>query len=251
MGTPLRISVIIPTYDEAENIPELVSALFNLPLDLSLIIVDDNSPDGTGHLADELAEVHPGRMQVLHRPGKLGLSSAYLDGFRMALDDGSDAVAQMDADFSHDPIALPAMVERLLTCDLVLGSRYIPGGHVDEHWPLWRKGLSAWGNFYTRTILGLPLRDVTTGYRLWKGETLRGMPLERVSASGYIFLVEMAYMAHCLEYRLGEIPIYFADRSRGKSKMSFKIQLEASVRVWELLWMYRDMHHKGKVARKC
>jgi dolichol-phosphate mannosyltransferase len=188
-------------------------------------------------------------MRVLHRPGKLGLRSAYLEAFEVALADGTEAVAQMDADFSHVPDVLLVMAECLQTCDVVLGSRYVPGGCVDVRWPLWRKGLSAWANFYARTILGLPLHDVTTGYRLWRAETLRGMPLDRISAGGYVFLVEMAYLAYCLEYRFGETPIYFAERRWGKSKMSFKIQAEAALRVWQVWWMYRDLRKKGKAGR--
>ena len=237
----MRITIVTPTYNEAENLPGLVSALFMLPLDLHLLVVDDNSPDGTGRLADELAGAHPGRMRVLHRTGKLGLRSAYLEGFKLALEDGADAVAQMDADGSHDPAVLPVMAERLRSCDLVLGSRYVPGGRVDERWPLWRKGLSAFGNFYARSILGLPLRDVTTGYRLWRAETLRSLPLERICASGYVFLVEMVYLAHCLGLRFGEVPITFIERRGVKSKMSFGIQIEAAFRVWQVLWAYRDL----------
>jgi dolichol-phosphate mannosyltransferase len=245
----LRITVITPTYNEAENLPGLVSALMLLPLDLRLLVVDDNSPDGTGRLAGELAAAHPGRIRVLNRTGKLGLRSAYLEGFQIALADGAEAVAQMDADGSHDPSALPAMAERLRTCDLVLGSRYVPGGSLDKRWPLWRKGLSAFGNFYARTILGLPLRDVTTGYRLWRAEALRSLPLERIRASGYIFLVEMAYLAHCLDCRFGEAPIHFAERRGGKSKMSLKIQAEAAFRVWQVLWAYRDLRREGRAAK--
>lgn len=244
----MHISVIIPTYNEAENLPNMVSALFTLPLDLDLVVVDDKSPDGTGRLADELAAQNPDRIQVIHRAGKLGLRTAYLEGIRVALEKGAQAIAQMDADFSHDPAALPAMAVCLDTCDVVLGSRYIPGGSVDEHWPLWRKGLSAWGNFYARTILGMKLRDVTTGYRLWKRETLLGMPLERLRGNGYVFLVEMIYLAYCLGFRIGESPIYFADRRWGKSKMSLRIQLEAAVRVWDMLWNYRDVRRgRGSV----
>ena len=245
----MRITAIIPTYNEAENLPRLVSALFALPLDLSLLVVDDNSPDGTGRIADDLAERRPDRLRVMHRPGKLGLRSAYLVGFQLALDEQAEALVQMDADFSHDPAELVEMAARLESCDVVLGSRYVPGGGVDEGWPLWRKGLSSFGNFYARTILGLPLRDVTTGYRLWRRETLLGMPLGRIEANGYVFLVEMAYLAHCLEYRFGEVPIYFADRRWGKSKMSFKIQIEAALRVWQVLWHYRDLRTKGRAAR--
>lgn len=245
----MRIAVVIPTYNEAENLPKLVSALFALPQDLGVLIVDDNSPDGTGHVAEGLAAMHPGQVGVIHRPMKSGLRSAYLAGFRAALESGAEAIAQMDADLSHDPALLTVMTERLRTCDLVLGSRYVRGGRVDEHWPFWRKSLSAFGNSYARTILGLPLRDVTTGFRLWRREALLGMPLERIRSNGYVFLVEMAYLAHCLEYRLAEVPIYFADRRWGKSKMSFAIQIEAALSVWRVRWAYRDLRAKGAAGR--
>ncbi len=230
------------------NLPKLVSALFSLPLDLHVLVVDDNSPDGTGRIADELAD-RDDRLRVFHRQGKLGLRTAYLDGFRRVLDDGADAVLQMDADFSHDPHRIPEMVSKLESCDVVLGSRYIPGGSVDDRWPLWRKGLSVFANSYARTILGLPQHDVTTGFRLWRRETLQGLPFDRIQSNGYIFLVEMAYLAHCLEYKIGEVPIYFADRQWGKSKMSVKIQVEAAFRIWSVRWNYRDLLIAGKRAR--
>ncbi len=237
----LQIAVAIPTYNEAENLPGLVSALFALPLDVRVVVVDDASPDGTGRLAEDLARAYSGRMEVIHRAGKLGLRSAYLDAFQVALRGGAEAIAQMDADFSHAPEALPRMADRLSDCEVVFGSRYVAGGAVDDRWPFWRKALSAWGNFYARTILALPLRDVTTGYRLWRADALRAMPLERIVASGYVFLVEMAYLAHCLGYRIAEVPIYFADRRWGKSKMSLGIQMEAALRVWQLRNQYRDL----------
>jgi dolichol-phosphate mannosyltransferase len=242
----LHIVVIIPTYDEAENLPRMVSALFGLPLDLELLIVDDNSQDGTGRIADDLAAIHPGRMNVIHRAGKMGLSTAYLQGFSSLYTSNTDLIAQMDCDFSHDPSALVDMANRIETCDLVLGSRYIPGGSTDEGWPMWRKALSAWGNFYSRTILNLPMRDVTGGYRMWRHETLKSMPLERVKSNGYVFQVEMAYLAHCLGFKICETPIYFADRRWGKSKMSFRIQVEAAIRVWSVLWKYRDLRSLRK-----
>ncbi|MGE5249312.1 MAG: polyprenol monophosphomannose synthase [Bacteroidota bacterium] len=244
----MRITVVTPTYNEAENLPGLVSALFALPLELRLLVVDDNSPDGTGRIADELAAADD-RVRVLHRAGKLGLRSAYIEGFARALAEDAEAVVQMDADFSHDPAALPGMARLLESCDVVLGSRYTRGGSVDRDWPVWRKGLSAFANFYARTLLGMPMRDVTTGYRLWRSKTLEGMPLDRVRSNGYIFLVEMVYLAHCLEYRICESPIYFADRRRGKSKMSFKIQAEAAARIWQVLWNYRDLRKKRGGAR--
>ncbi len=238
----MRISVILPTYNEADNLPNLVAALLALPIDLTVTVVDDNSPDGTGRVADELAAAHPGRVNVLHRPGKLGLRSAYLEGFRAAFAQGAEAIAQMDADFSHDPQRLVAMAAALETCDVALGSRYVPGGSLDERWPIWRKGLSAWGNFYARSILGLPLRDVTTGFRLWRRDSLERMPLDRIQSGGYLFLVEMAYVAHRLNYRFAQVPIHFSDRRWGKSKMSLGIQVEAALRTWQIRWSYRDIN---------
>jgi len=244
----LRITIVIPTYSEAENLPKLVSALFTLPLDLRILVVDDNSPDGTGAIADNLAK-KDSRVRVIHRAIKEGLRSAYLTGFRIALDDGAEAVAQMDADFSHDPAKFVEMASRLENCDLVIGSRYIQGGAVDEHWPRWRKSLSAFGNFYSRAILRLPQHDVTAGFRLWRRETLEGMPLNRVQSNGYIFQVEMTYLAYCLNYKIDEIPVYFLDRQKGRSKMSFIIQVEAALRVWVVWWSYRDLRKAGKCAR--
>ncbi len=244
----MKIIIVIPTYNEAENLPKLVSALFTLPLELRVLIVDDNSPDGTGNIADEIAG-KDNCVQVLHRPGKLGLRSAYLNAFQQVMLEDVDAIVQMDADFSHDPAVLTDMTERLESCDVVIGSRYVEGGTVDERWPLWRKGLSSFGNLYARSILKIPLRDVTTGYRMWRRETLQSMPLERIHSNGYVFLVEMAYLAYCLEYKIEEVPIYFADRRWGNSKMSFRIQVEAALRVWQLWWNYRDVRQAGRKAR--
>jgi dolichol-phosphate mannosyltransferase len=237
----MRITIVLPTYNEAENLPRLVSALLSLPLDLALLVVDDHSPDGTGELADELSQRHAGRVFVLHRAGKLGLRSAYIEGFRKAFELGAEAVVQMDADFSHDPVVLTEMARQIASCDVVIGSRYVKGGSLDERWPLWRKFLSAFGNFYARTILAFPLRDVTTGYRMWRREALQNMPLDRIRSSGYIFLVEMAYVAYLMGYKITETPIYFADRRWGKSKMSLRIQLEAAVRIWDVRWHYSDL----------
>ena len=245
----MRITVVTPTYNEAENLPKLVSALFSLPLDLRILVVDDNSPDGTGRIADELALQFPGRVDVLHRPGKMGLRSAYLNGFQRVMDSDAQAIVQMDADFSHAPPVLVKMAELIESHDLILGSRYITGGSVDERWPLWRKSLSAFGNFYARAILNFPLYDVTTGYRMWRRETLQQMPMERIQSSGYVFQVEMVYLAHCLDFNIVETPIYFPDRKWGKSKISFKIQVEAALRVWQVRWDYRDLKRAGRLAR--
>lgn len=237
----MRITVVLPTYNEAENLPNLVSALFSLPLDLSLLIVDDGSPDGTGRIATELAAQHVNRIDVLQRAGKQGLRSAYIEGFKRVFATDADAIVQMDADFSHDPAVLEEMERRIHSCDVVIGSRYVQGGSLARRWPVWRKALSAFGNTYARTILGFPLRDVTTGYRMWRREVLESMPLDRIRSNGYIFLVEMAYVAYLMKYRIVETPIHFADRRRGQSKMSLKIQLEAAVRIWDVWWHYRDL----------
>ncbi len=238
----MQLTVVIPTYNEAENMPQLASALFALPIpSLKLLVVDDNSPDGTGQIARDLSSEYDGRIAVHERQGKLGLGTAYLTGFGIALADGAEAIAQMDADFSHPPEKLVELLNTLDTCDVVHGSRYVPGGQLEERWPLWRRWLSAFGNFYARSILSLPIRDVTGGFRVWRRETLTGMPLERVRSNGYVFQVEMAYIAHSLGYSIREIPIYFADRRWGKSKMSLSIQIEAALRVWTVLFAYRDL----------
>ena len=242
----MRIVVVIPTFNEAENLPKMVSALFALPIELSILVVDDGSPDGTGEIADNLAKAHPGKMDIMHRQGKMGLASAYREAFNKLFDTNVDVIAHMDCDFSHDPIALVEMAKLIENCDVVFGSRYIPGGSTDMLWPFWRKALSAFGNFYARTILGMPIRDVTGGYRMWRRETLQGIPMERVRSNGYIFQVEMGYLAYSLGFKIRETPIYFADRRWGKSKMSFKIQVEAAFRVWTVLWNYRDLKRQAR-----
>jgi dolichol-phosphate mannosyltransferase len=238
----LQLTVVIPTYNEAENLPLLIPALFELPIpQLKVLVVDDGSPDGSGQIAEGYAKTYSDRMSVVHRTGKLGLGTAYLTGFQRALDAGADAVAQMDADFSHPPTKLVELFTALESYDAALGSRYIPGGQLDERWPLWRRWLSGFGNWYARTILRIPICDVTGGFRMWRRETLEGMPLDRVRSNGYVFQVEMAYLAHLSGFNVTEVPFYFADRKWGESKMSFRIQLEAALRVWYVLWSYRDL----------
>jgi dolichol-phosphate mannosyltransferase len=238
----VKTTIVIPTFNEAKNLPVLLEKVFALPLpDLSILVVDDNSPDGTGDIAEDLGKKYNGRVQVLHRAGKLGLGTAYIQGFQKAIQNGADAVGQMDADFSHPPEKIVELVKTLESCDMALGSRYVPGGKLDERWPFWRKALSGFGNFYARTILNLKLRDVTGGFRLWKSATLNAMPLDRIRSNGYIFQVEMAYVATKLGFHFKEVPIYFADRRWGQSKMSMRIQFEAAIRVWQLPGMYRDL----------
>ena len=243
----MKTTFIVPTYNEAENIPKLVKAVMELPVPINLLIVDDNSPDGSGDLAEQMKKEHPGRIQVMHRKGKLGLGSAYIQGFGQAIAEGADMIGQMDADFSHPIDKMPVLMETLTSNDsvnFVIGSRYVPGGKLDDNWPFWRKWLSGFGNFYARTILGLKIRDVTGGFRLWRKETLAAMPLERVKSNGYIFQVEMSYLATLLGFQCAETPIYFADRRWGQSKMSIRIQLEAAYRTWLLLGFYRDLKRK-------
>jgi len=245
----VKFAIVLPTYNEADNLPRLVSALFMQPLDISVLVVDDNSPDGTGVIADRLAREYEGRVHVVHRPGKQGLRSAYLEGFRQALIWKPDAIVQMDADLSHDPAVFENMTGRLDSCGVALGSRYIEGGSVDDRWPLWRKGLSSFGNLYARVILRFPVRDMTTGFRMWRTKTLAAMPLSRVRSSGYVFQIEMAYLAYLMGFDIAETPIHFTDRRWGKSKMSLRIQLEAAIRVWDVWWHYRDLRRLGRHHR--
>ena len=245
----MKLTVVIPTYNEAENLPKLVSAIFSLPLPkLKILIVDDQSPDGTGEIANKLRLEYLGRLSLIERSGKLGLGTAYVNGFAHALADGAEAIAQMDADFSHPPEKLMQLLAVLEHCDVAMGSRYIFGGNVDERWPLWRKGLSAFGNIYARTILQLPVRDATGGFRIWRNSTLSRMPLDRVQSNGYAFQIEMAYIACKLGFTFDEVPFYFADRRWGTSKMSLDIQIEAAIRVWQLLYEYRDLKTETLVS---
>lgn len=231
---------VIPTYNEAGNLPELVESLFKQGIpDLNILIVDDNSPDGTGEIAENLANSYPRQMSVRHRQVKEGLGKAYIEGFRWALNQGADVIGMMDADLSHPPEKLPAMLSALNKADVVIGSRYVPGGKLDEDWPIWRKALSSFGNAYARTILGLPIRDTTGGYRLWSRAALQAIPFEESRSSGYVFIVELAYMAKLAGLTFTEVPIYFAERTYGASKMSLRIQIEAAFRVWQLRRIYK------------
>lgn len=242
----MKIIQVIPTYNEAENLPALVSGLLahNIP-NLHLLIVDDNSPDGTGTVADALAKENPGRITVLHRQGKEGLGKAYIQGFRYALDHRADIVGMMDADLSHPPDRYPALIAELSEADVVIGSRYVEGGSLDKHWPVWRKGLSWFGNTYARTILSLPIRDATGGYRLWHRSALEAIPFEASRSNGYVFIVELAYLAKLAGLTFAEVPIHFTERSYGTSKMSLRIQIEAATRVWQLRRIYRQHNRQG------
>ena len=241
----MKIVQVIPTYNESENLPRLATTLFNLNLPgLHLLVVDDNSPDGTGQVADALADEFPGKVNVIHRGEKAGLGKAYIQGFRRAMDDGADVIGMMDADLSHPPERLPALLTSLEDADVAIGSRYVAGGSVDRDWPIWRKALSWFGNTYARTILGLPIQDATGGYRLWRRSALQAIPFEASRSNGYVFIVELAYMAKLAGLRFTETPIYFAERTHGASKMSLRIQIEAAFRVWQLRGIYKDARKK-------
>ncbi len=236
--------VVMPTYNEAENLPAITDALWDLGLDhLELLVVDDNSPDGTGQVADRLAERYPDRFHVLHRSGPRGLGRAYLDGFRSALEQGADLIVQMDADFSHSPTYIPTFMEKIQQgYDVVIGSRYVEGGQLDETWGAGRRLLSWWANSgYARPILGLEVQDATAGFRCWRRSALLGIDLDSVRSNGYVFQVEMTYVCQRLGYRILEVPIYFEDRRVGQSKMSILVKIEAALRVWEVWWRHRRL----------
>lgn len=224
--------VIIPTYNEAENLQALVPTVLDQG-PFNVLVVDDSSPDGTGELADRLAGKNRGRMSVLHRPGKMGLASAYLQGFRYGLNHRYNRLFQMDADFSHDPMSLAALRTALDKADVVLGSRYVPGGATVQ-WPLRRKLLSKWASRYARIVLGLPYRDLTSGYKGFRRDALETLPLRSIRSEGYAFQIEMTYRCHQLGLQIVEVPITFRDRRVGQSKISRRIIMEALLVVWQL-----------------
>jgi dolichol-phosphate mannosyltransferase len=223
---------IVPTYNERENLSRLVPTLLKRSPSLEVLVVDDASPDGTGDTAESLAE-RTGRVQVIHRTSKLGLGTAYLMGFRYALDHDYDYVVQMDADFSHRPEDLPRLLDAARSADLVIGSRNVAGGRV-ENWSLVRQMISRGGSFYARNLLKLPIRDCTSGFKCWRKEALEAIDLTSVASNGYGFQVEMNYLCRCAGLRIVEVPIVFPDRMVGRSKMSSKICLEAAVLTWKL-----------------
>jgi dolichol-phosphate mannosyltransferase len=214
--------VIVPTYNERPNVAAMIAALLRHD-DVSVLVVDDQSPDGTGE----------GRVRVLHRTGARGLGRSYVDGMRAALDAGADHILQMDADFSHDPADVPRLVEAAARADLVIGSRYVPGGSL-HNWPLRRVLLSEFANLYVRAITRLPVRDCTSGFRCWRRELLGGIPLERIVSDGYAFQVELTWEAQRAGGRIAEIPISFVERREGASKMSGRVILESAMLPWRL-----------------
>ena len=229
----MDIQVIIPTFNERDNLPTLVRAI--LARDgYRVMVVDDNSPDGTGAVADALAREFPERVEVMHRTGPRGLGRSYVEGLQRALTGTADVICQMDADWSHDPQYLPALVEGISDHDVVIGSRYLHGVSV-VNWPLRRLILSAFANRYIRAITRLEPRDCTSGYRCWRRETLALVPLAQVVSEGYAFLVEMLYEAHRRGARIGEVPIIFVERREGVSKMSKRVMLESALTPWRLV----------------
>lgn len=225
--------VVIPTYNERQNIEKMIAALFALPIsNLTVLIVDDSSPDGTGKVVQQLQKQYA-RLQLTTQPKKSGLGRAYLHGFKQALTAGASAIVQMDADFSHDPSDIPRLLAELVSRDMVIGSRYIHGIRV-MNWPLRRLFLSTGANFYARLVTGLPFHDVTGGFRAWRAETLRATNIASIKADGYGFQIVMAHRAWKQAMSIGEIPIVFTERRLGQSKMSKSIMWEAFWLVWKL-----------------
>lgn len=228
----MNAAVVIATYNERENLAELATAILEND-GYRIVVVDDDSPDGTGAIADELATKYPGRLSVIHRTGARGLGRALVTGLTRALADGADLIFQMDADFSHDPKYLPAMAAGAADADLVLGSRYLHGVSV-VNWPLHRLILSSFANQYVRSVTGLEQKDCTTGFRCWRREALARLPLESLISDGYAFLVEQLYLARRLGCRITEVPIIFVERREGASKISSSVLLESVIVPWRL-----------------
>jgi dolichol-phosphate mannosyltransferase len=224
--------VVIPTFNERENLPIVVSQLMQLPR-VRVLVVDDGSPDGTGDVADGLAAQFPGRVDVLHRTGRRGLGSAYIEGMQRALASDTDLVAQMDADLSHDVRYLPDLIAATATADLVIGSRYVPGGGV-SNWPLNRRLLSRFANIYVRVVTRLRIRDATAGYRCWRREALMGLPISTLQSSGYSFQVEMVWETVQRGLRVVEVPIVFVERAQGASKLNRSAIVESALLPWRL-----------------
>jgi dolichol-phosphate mannosyltransferase len=229
--------VLIGTYDERENLAALVGEILALGAGLDILVIDDNSPDGTGRVADELAAAHP-EVSVLHRPGKMGLGTAYAAGFRRALTRGYEHIVTMDADFSHEPCRLPGFLAALATHDVVVGTRYMKGGGV-VNWPPHRLALSRGGSIYTRLVTGMPLRDATGGFNAYRREVLEAIGLDSIRSEGYAFQIEMKFRAWRRGFRIAEVPIVFADRTCGRSKMSKRIFAEAIFTVWKMRFSSR------------
>jgi dolichol-phosphate mannosyltransferase len=234
--------VVLPTYNEVSNLEGITQAILDLGLpNLSILVVDDESPDGTGALADRLAERWPGRLACLHRAGRRGLGRAYVDGFRWALAHDADPIIQMDADFSHPPRYLPRFLELVEQHDVVVGSRWVRGGEVDDSWGADRFLLSSGANLYARAILGIRTHDATAGFKCWRRSALEAIDVDRIVSDGYIFQVEMTYVAERLGLSVFELPIRFEVRHTGHSKMSFGVKLEAMWRVFQVGQRHRSI----------
>ena len=232
-GTELSALVIVPTYNEKANLPVLVAGLLE-HAGVRVLVVDDQSPDGTGDIADALAREHPGRVDVLHRTSQRGFGRSYIDGITRAIGEPVDVVCQMDADLSHDPRHLPDLIRAAANADVVIGSRYIPGGRI-VNWPLRRRLLSRFANIYIRSVARLRARDCTSGYRCWRREALAALPLDRFFSDGYSFLVEMLFVASRNGYRIAEVPITFVERREGESKVSGAVLIESAITPWRLI----------------
>ncbi len=223
----------MPTYNERANLPVLVAGLMAHP-NVRVMVVDDQSPDGTGELADQLAREHPGRIEVMHRTARRGLGRSYIDGIKKAVHEPVDVICQMDADLSHDPAHLPDLIAATDRADVVIGSRYVAGGEI-RNWPMRRRLLSRFANMYIRSITRLSARDCTSGYRCWRRETLASLPLDRFISDGYSFLVEMLFVAARRGARIGEVPITFVERREGESKLSRAVLFESAITPWRLI----------------
>jgi dolichol-phosphate mannosyltransferase len=242
----MKAVIVIPTYNERDNLRQLVNRIQQYATDMDVLIVDDNSPDGTGALAEDLSRDRPGKLFVLHRNKKDGLGRAYVDGFRHALKKDYEVILQMDADLSHDPRYLPAFLDRISHCDVVLGSRYLHGISV-VNWDLKRLVLSKLATLYVRLITRMPFSDATSGFKCWRRETLASIGLEEAFSNGYLFQIETTYKAHAKGFRVAEIPIIFFERNRGRSKMNWTIILEA---VWGVLKLkYQFPRSNGRAKR--
>jgi len=235
----MRALVVLPTYNEAENLPSMVAALLALAPAVDVLVVDDNSPDGTGELADGLVKAHPDRVDVLHRTQKSGLGDAYRAGFRRALAGGAERVFEMDADFSHPVAAVPAMLALAERYDVVVGSRYVRGGSLDRRWSPLRRLVSRGGNVYARLVTGLEVRDATAGFKCFRREALERVGLDAVRSQGYNFQIEMALRCQRAGLRVVELPIHFRERDAGVSKMTPGIAVEALWRLWQLRYVGR------------
>jgi dolichol-phosphate mannosyltransferase len=225
--------VVIPTYNELANLPSLVAGLMSLD-GVRVLVVDDQSPDGTGQLADELARAHAGRLSVLHRTAQRGFGRSYIDGLTRAVQEPVDLICQMDADLSHDPRHLPDLIKATASADVAIGSRYVPGGAI-VNWPLRRRVLSRFANAYIRTVARVPAHDCTSGYRCWRRDALATLQLDQFFSDGYSFLVEMLFTAARKKLSITEVPITFVERREGESKVSATVLIESAITPWRLI----------------